>query len=73
MSATTTEPATATPVTTRDAVIEMIRRMPADATADDIAAALYVRQAIDDGIRELDEGKGIPHEEIVRRVSKWLK
>ena len=72
MSATTTEPATAAPPSTRDAVIEMIRKMPPDATADDIAAALYVRQAIEEGIRQLDEGKSVPHDEIVRRVSKWL-
>ena len=73
MSATTAETTTTpTSISTRDAVIDMIRRMPPDATADDIAAAIYVRQAIEEGIRQLDEGKSIPHDEMVRRLSKWL-
>lgn len=70
-SATTTTPPTAPP-TTKDGVIEMIRRMPPDTTLADIMYALYVRQAIEEGIRQLDAGQGIPHDEVVRRMAKWL-
>ena len=27
---------------------------------------------VDKGLQELDEGKGIPHEEVERRLSRWL-
>ncbi len=27
---------------------------------------------VDDGLRELDEGKGIPHMEVEQKLSKWL-
>lgn len=39
---------------------------------DDILYKLYVRASIEEGIEELDEGKGIPHEIVMERISKWL-
>jgi predicted transcriptional regulator len=59
-------------MSTKEAVIEMIRRMPDDATLPDIMEELYVRQKIDEGLRQLDAGEGIPHEEVERRLAKWL-
>ena len=70
MSATATESAPVT--TTRDDVIELIRRMPADVTLEDIQYALYVRQKCDASFAQLDAGQGIPHEEAMQRLSKWL-
>ena len=60
-------------VTTKEAVIEMIRNLPEDVTIADIMAELYFRQKVDQGLRELDEGKGIPHEQALERLGKWLK
>jgi len=40
---------------------------------DDIVTELYFKKQVDAGLKELDEGKGIPHEEIEKRMSKWLK
>ncbi len=59
-------------VAPRDAIIEMIRTMPDDATADDVMAALFVRQKIEIGLRQLDAGEGIPHEEAMKRLAKWV-
>ena len=53
-------------------VIQMIQSLPEDVTVDDIIAELYFKLQVDDGLKELDEGKGIPHEEIEQRMSKWL-
>ncbi|MDB5313498.1 MAG: hypothetical protein JWO38_7700 [Gemmataceae bacterium] len=64
--------ATTTPPTTRDAVVEMIRKMPDDATLADIMDALFVRQKIEEGIRQADAGQAIPHEEATQRLAKWL-
>jgi predicted transcriptional regulator len=60
-------------MSTKDAVIEMIRQMPDDVTVPDIMAELYVRQKIDAGLRQLDAGEGIDHEEVKRRLSRWLE
>jgi predicted transcriptional regulator len=60
-------------MTTKTAVLEMIQRMPDDVTVPDIMAELYVRQKVDEGLRQLEEGQGIEHEEVKKRLSKWLE
>ena len=59
--------------TIKDEVIEMIQKMPEDISVEDIMAELSFRYQVDQGLRQLDEGKAIPHEEIERRMAKWLK
>jgi predicted transcriptional regulator len=53
-------------------VIQMIQALPDDVTVDDVMAELYFKLQVDAGLKELDEGKGIPHEEVEKRMSKWL-
>jgi predicted transcriptional regulator len=56
----------------KEKVIQMIRDLPEDVSLDEIMAELYFRLQVDGGLKELDEGKGIPHEEVEKRMSKWL-
>jgi hypothetical protein len=35
-------------------------------------AELYFRLQVDAGLKELNEDKGIPHEEVEKQMSKWL-
>lgn len=58
--------------TVKETVIEMIRRMPEDATVTDIMAELYVRQKIDVGLQQLDAGETFTQEEVEQRLSQWL-
>lgn len=58
--------------TTKQEVIKMIRQMPEEVTVADIMAELYFRQKVNSGLEELDEGKGIPHEQVKERIRKWL-
>jgi len=53
-------------------VIQMIQNMPQDTPVEDIMAELYFRCQVDEGLKQLDEGKGIPHEEVERRMAQWL-
>jgi hypothetical protein len=57
----------------KDQVIAMIRLLPDDSTVDDIMEELFFRIQVDRGAKELDEGKGIPHQNIRNRLSKWLE
>lgn len=50
----------------------MLKKLPDDCTYEDIQYHLYVLEKIQRGIKSLDEGKGIPHEEARKRLSKWL-
>ncbi|MCE5268838.1 MAG: hypothetical protein LLG00_13235 [Planctomycetaceae bacterium] len=58
--------------TIKQNVIEMIERLPDDASVEDIMAELYFRQKVGEGLRQLDAGEGIEHEEARRRLAKWL-
>lgn len=60
-------------MTVKEKVIRMIEGLPEDMTVSDIMAELYFRQNVDAGLKELDEGKGITHEEAKKRLSGWLK
>ncbi len=53
-------------------VIKLVESLPETATLDDIMAELYFKMQVDAGLRELDEGKGITHEEVEKRIGKWL-
>lgn len=53
-------------------VINIIQTLPDDITVEDVMAELYFKLQVDTGLKELDEGKGIPHEEVEKRMSKWL-
>jgi len=56
----------------KEQVIRMIQELPDEVSVDDIMAELYFKLQVDTGLKELDEGKGIPHEEVEKRMSKWL-
>jgi predicted transcriptional regulator len=58
--------------TIKQAVIEMIERLPNDASVEDIMAELYFRQKVDEGLRQLDAGEGVEHEEAKQKFGKWL-
>ena len=59
-------------MSTKEAVIEMIRKMPDDVTTADVMEVLYVRMKIEEGLKQLDNGEGIPHEEVKARLARWL-
>jgi hypothetical protein len=56
----------------KDEVIKMISRMPDDVSIDDIMEELYFKLQVNRGLQELDDGKGIPHEDVEKKVQKWL-
>ncbi|MBU2446131.1 MAG: hypothetical protein KJ666_11270 [Bacteroidetes bacterium] len=56
----------------KEQVLKMIDSLPENITVDEIMAELYFKLQVDAGLKELDEGKGIPHEEVEKRMSKWL-
>lgn len=53
-------------------VIRMIEDLPDEVTLDDVMAELYFKLQVDAGLKELDEGKGMSHEEVENRMAKWL-
>ena len=61
------------PATTpKQATLDLIRRIPDDASFEDIQYEIYVLPKIETGLREVEEGKSVSHEEAGRRLSRWL-
>ena len=58
-------------------IIALIKKLPEDATIDDIIYHIYVKKKILTGIKEIEQGKVIPHEQVMenakKRLEKWLK
>ncbi|MDD2715909.1 MAG: hypothetical protein PHW04_08460 [Candidatus Wallbacteria bacterium] len=54
-------------------VISIIRGLPDSVTVDQIMEKLYFKLKVEAGLRELDEGKGLNHDEVAKRLEKWTK
>ncbi|MEW6459096.1 MAG: hypothetical protein AB1441_08530 [Bacillota bacterium] len=59
-------------MTTKEIAIRSIQELPENATWEDIQERINFIAGIRKGIREIDEGKGIPHEHIRERFREWL-
>ena len=51
----------------KERILEALRDLPPDATVDDAIERLVFLARIDEGLKELDAGQGIPHEDVKRR------
>lgn len=56
------------PASTREQIREAIENLPPDATFEDAIERLIFLAKIEAGVAELDAGKGIPHDEVKRRL-----
>jgi predicted transcriptional regulator len=57
--------------TAKEQVRQLLEVLPDDSTFEDIQYHIYVRQKIEQGLADVEAGRTIPHEEVVRRLSKW--
>ena len=55
------------------AAIELIERLPEDASLEDIMYELYFRERVGRGLQEWREGKAAPHSEVIRDALDWLR
>ena len=58
--------------TPKQQVQELLENLPEDASLEDIQYHLYVRQKIEQGLADVAAGRIISHEEVQRRLAKWL-
>ena len=59
-------------MTTKQKAVELISMMPEEATVADIMAELYVQLKIEEGTRDMEAGRTIEHEQLEKRLRKWL-
>ena len=59
-------------MTAKDIAIHTIEDLPEEATRDDIQKRINFIAGVRKGLRELDEGKGIPHDRVKEEFAEWL-
>ena len=57
----------------KDAVRQVMETLPEDATWDDVEYHLYVRRKIENGLKDIVEGRTLSMEEVRQRLDKWIK
>ena len=61
----------------KEEIIDFIRKLPEDATIDDIMYHLYVKKKILAGIKDIEQGNVVPHEQVMenakKKLGKWFK
>ncbi len=58
--------------TAKDEVRKLLDRLPDEASLEDIQYEVYVLDDIRRGTEEIDRGDAVEHEEVKRRLAKWL-
>jgi len=59
-------------MTIKEAAVRSIQELPEDATWEDIQERINFVAGVRKGLRELDEGKGIPHEKVREEFREWI-
>ncbi len=59
--------------TAKNEVRELLEGLPDDASLEDIQYHIYVRQKIQKGLDAAREGRTLTHQEVVRRMSRWIE
>lgn len=59
-------------MTNKEIVQDLFRRIPEDASLEDIARELEFIAAVRQGLSELDNGNRVPIEEVERELPSWI-
>jgi hypothetical protein len=51
--------------------LEAIQQLPDTVDFDEIVYRLYVLNKINQGMKDVDDGKGISQEELTREIEQW--
>ncbi len=60
-------------MTAKEEILELLEQLPDDATIEDAIERLIILYKVQQGMEQLDDGEGIPHDEAKRRIRKWLQ
>lgn len=55
----------------KEEAIDLIRRMPDEATTEDILDEIYFKAQVERGLQDLAEGRTLTHQELRERMARW--
>ncbi len=59
-------------LTAKQEVMELLKDLPDTSTLEEIQYHLYVRQKVQRGIQDVEEGRIYTQEEVEKRMEKWV-
>ena len=59
-------------ISEKEVAVEALRKMPEDATLEEMSETLAILAALRQGEAALAAGQVISHEEVVRRSAEWI-
>ena len=59
-------------MTEKEIALETIRALPDNCSLDEIAERIEFMAAVQKGLDQLDDGEGIPHDEVKKQLASWL-
>ena len=59
-------------MTTKETAIRSIEQLPEDASWEDIQERINFVAGVRKRLKELDEGRGIPHDRVKDEFAEWL-
>lgn len=58
--------------TVKDEVRRLLEALPDDASLEDVQYSIYVRERIERGRKEANEGRSIDQDDVEIRMRRWL-
>jgi predicted transcriptional regulator len=55
----------------RDKALDTIKELPEEFELEDLIEKLVLIEKVEQGLKQLDEGKTLPHEKVKEIASKW--
>ena len=55
----------------KEILLDVAEKLPPNATIDDAIHELEFRQAVQQGLDELDRGEGVPIETVKAKIAQW--
>ena len=55
----------------KEILLEVAEKLPPEATLDDAIHELEFRQAVQQGLNELDRSEGVPLEQVKAKIAEW--
>lgn len=59
--------------TAKDRLIRIIQEQPDDMTGEEILRELVFHRMIERGLKDVEEGRTIPHEQVLKEMASWGK
>lgn len=59
-------------MTVKEQIQKMVEQLPEECSVEDVQYQLYVIDKVRRGLKSIDEGKGIPHDQVRKQFATCL-